>query len=60
MKLMVSDYEVTMASQDSNSEFFVKFIGPKDSPYEEVSISCFKVAITCRGSLATVSLLSHA
>ena len=35
---MVSNYEVTMASQDSNSEFFVKFLGPKDSPYEEVSI----------------------
>ncbi len=39
MKLLVSDYEVVMAHQDSNQEFFVKFTGPKDSPYEEVSRS---------------------
>ena len=37
MKLLVSDYEVVMASEDSNNEFFVKFNGPKESPYEEVS-----------------------
>ena len=40
MKLMVSDFEVVMAEHPSNSfasEFFVKFQGPKDSPYEEVS-----------------------
>jgi ubiquitin-protein ligase len=39
MKLMVSDFEVVMAEHPSNSfasEFFVKFQGPKDSPYEEV------------------------
>eukprot|EP00163_Fabomonas_tropica_P005655 TRINITY_DN1527_c0_g1_i1.p1 TRINITY_DN1527_c0_g1~~TRINITY_DN1527_c0_g1_i1.p1 ORF type:complete len:182 (-),score=29.47 TRINITY_DN1527_c0_g1_i1:293-838(-) len=33
MKLMMSDYEVNMA-EDTLSEFFVKFHGPKDSPYE--------------------------
>jgi len=33
MKLMMSDYEVTMAD-DSVTEFFVKFRGPKESPYE--------------------------
>lgn len=33
MKLMMNDYEVTMAD-DSVSEFFVKFKGPKDSAYE--------------------------
>jgi len=31
-KLMMSDYEVTMAS-DSLTEFYVKFFGPKESPY---------------------------
>ena len=39
MKLMVSDFEVFMAEQPSASfasEFFVKFHGPKDSPYEAV------------------------
>jgi len=33
MKLMMSDYEVTMSS-DSVTEFVVKFHGPKESPYE--------------------------
>jgi len=33
MKLMMSDYEVTMAD-DSVTEFTVKFRGPKESPYE--------------------------
>ena len=37
MKLLVSDYEVQMASESSNNEFLVKFQGPKDSPYEGVS-----------------------
>ncbi|KYQ91687.1 putative E2 [Tieghemostelium lacteum] len=32
-KLMMSDYEVTM-SGDSMTEFYVKFFGPKDSPYQ--------------------------
>jgi len=33
MKLMMSDYQVTL-SDDSVSEFQVKFFGPKDSPYQ--------------------------
>ncbi|KAL0490523.1 ubiquitin conjugating enzyme E24 [Acrasis kona] len=33
MKLMMSDYKVMMEG-DSTSEFFVKFHGPKDTPYE--------------------------
>lgn len=37
MKLLVSDFEVEMASESSNNEFLVKFCGPKDSPYEGVS-----------------------
>jgi hypothetical protein len=39
MKLMVSDFEVVMSENPSGSfasEFFVKFQGPKESPYEEV------------------------
>ena len=42
MKLMVSDFEVVMAETPSSSfasEFYVKFQGPKESPYEEVSRS---------------------
>jgi ubiquitin-conjugating enzyme E2 H len=34
LKLMSSDYEVTMGDSDSPKDFFVKFHGPKDSPYE--------------------------
>jgi ubiquitin-conjugating enzyme E2 H len=34
MKLVMADYEVEMASEDSNAEFYVKFRGPKDTPYE--------------------------
>ena len=37
MKLLVSEYEVTLTNEQSNSEFVVKFFGPKDSPYEGVS-----------------------
>eukprot|EP01001_Neometanema_parovale_P009415 NODE_5657_length_922_cov_97.301627_g5434_i0.p1 GENE.NODE_5657_length_922_cov_97.301627_g5434_i0~~NODE_5657_length_922_cov_97.301627_g5434_i0.p1 ORF type:complete len:205 (+),score=21.65 NODE_5657_length_922_cov_97.301627_g5434_i0:81-695(+) len=33
MKLMISDYEVTTQG-DSACEFWVKFHGPKDTPYE--------------------------
>jgi len=33
MKLMMSDYKVTMAD-DSVTEFVVRFNGPKESPYE--------------------------
>mmetsp|Transcript_3316 Transcript_3316/g.5818 ORF Transcript_3316/g.5818 Transcript_3316/m.5818 type:complete len:200 (+) Transcript_3316:593-1192(+) len=34
MKLMMADYEVQMADDDRVGEFFVKFKGPKDTPYE--------------------------
>lgn len=37
MKLLVSEYEVHLANENSNSEFLVKFSGPKDSPYEGVT-----------------------
>ncbi|GAQ88747.1 Ubiquitin-protein ligase [Klebsormidium nitens] len=33
MKLMMSDYKVEMIN-DGMSEFFVEFLGPKESPYE--------------------------
>jgi len=38
MKLLVSEYEVHLVNEANNSEFIVKFFGPKDSPYEEVNI----------------------
>jgi len=34
MKLMMSDHEVSMGNEDSSSDFYVKFHGPKDSPYD--------------------------
>jgi len=34
MKLMMSDFEVQMVEEDTMSDFYVKFHGPKDSPYE--------------------------
>lgn len=35
MKLMMSDYDVLLGDTDkSQQEFFVKFLGPPDSPYE--------------------------
>jgi ubiquitin-conjugating enzyme E2 H len=37
MKLLVSEYEVTLTNENTNSEFIVKFFGPKESPYEGVS-----------------------
>ena len=37
MKLLVSDYKVQVVNEALNNEFIVKFIGPKDSPYEGVS-----------------------
>ena len=49
MKLMVSEYDVTLAAAaDSmsaqnklSSEFFVKLKGPAESPYEGVSLLTF-------------------
>lgn len=37
MKLLVSEYDVHVVNEATNSEFIVKFNGPKDSPYEGVS-----------------------
>jgi ubiquitin-protein ligase len=39
MKLLVSEYEVQMADENSSitNELIVKFQGPKESPYEDVS-----------------------
>uniref|UniRef100_A0A7S4NHR1 UBC core domain-containing protein n=1 Tax=Paramoeba aestuarina TaxID=180227 RepID=A0A7S4NHR1_9EUKA len=34
MKLMMSDYEVVLVDEGNMSEFYVKFHGPKESPYE--------------------------
>jgi ubiquitin-conjugating enzyme E2 H len=34
MKLMMSDFEVAMGDTDSAKDFYVKFRGPKDTPYE--------------------------
>lgn len=34
MKLMMSDYQVQMDSEDSRNDFYVKFRGPKDTSYE--------------------------
>jgi len=35
MKLMMSNYEVTMADERNSFEFYVNFKGPKESAYEE-------------------------
>eukprot|EP00182_Erythrolobus_australicus_P003815 CAMPEP_0185834070 /NCGR_PEP_ID=MMETSP1353-20130828/4229_1 /TAXON_ID=1077150 /ORGANISM="Erythrolobus australicus, Strain CCMP3124" /LENGTH=193 /DNA_ID=CAMNT_0028532423 /DNA_START=229 /DNA_END=810 /DNA_ORIENTATION=+ len=34
MKLMMADYDVQLCDDDRIGEFFVKFHGPKDTPYE--------------------------
>jgi ubiquitin-conjugating enzyme E2 H len=34
MKLMMSDYEVSLGEAASPNDFYVKFYGPKNSPYE--------------------------
>eukprot|EP00499_Haloplacidia_sp_CaronLabIsolate_P006676 CAMPEP_0196769682 /NCGR_PEP_ID=MMETSP1104-20130614/686_1 /TAXON_ID=33652 /ORGANISM="Cafeteria sp., Strain Caron Lab Isolate" /LENGTH=186 /DNA_ID=CAMNT_0042139781 /DNA_START=71 /DNA_END=631 /DNA_ORIENTATION=- len=33
MKLMMSDFEVSLANEDDPSDFFVRFEGPEDTPY---------------------------
>ncbi len=38
MKLMMSNYEVVVPNEQNSSEFYVNFKGPKESPYEEVSL----------------------
>lgn len=37
-KLLVKNYDVKIIDEKTNSEFFVKFEGPINSPYEGVSI----------------------
>lgn len=37
MKLLVSEYDVTLPNESNLSEFIVNFPGPKESPYEGVS-----------------------
>jgi ubiquitin-conjugating enzyme E2 H len=34
MKLLMSNYEVTLPDENNHNEFYVLFDGPKDSPYE--------------------------
>ncbi len=36
MKLMMSNYEVTMTDQGNQNDFYVVFKGPKESAYEGV------------------------
>ena len=38
MKLLMSNYEVTITDENNPNDLFVLFDGPKDSPYEGVSI----------------------
>jgi ubiquitin-protein ligase len=37
MKLMMSDYEVSLADENNSSDLYVIFKGPKDSAYEDVN-----------------------
>lgn len=37
MKLMMSNYEVSLADENNTNDLYVIFHGPKDSPYEGVS-----------------------
>jgi hypothetical protein len=39
MKLMMSNYEVTVPNEQNSSEFYVNFHGPKESSYEGVTIN---------------------
>lgn len=36
MKLMMSNYEVSLTEENNLNDFNVIFSGPKDTPYEEV------------------------
>jgi len=38
-KLMVSEYNVQVVGEGVNAEMLVAFKGPKDSPYEKVSMN---------------------
>jgi len=35
MKLMMSNYDVTLTEENNSNDFYVVFHGPKDTPYEE-------------------------
>ena len=41
MKLMMSNYDVTLTEQNKNNDFHVIFFGPKDTPYEEVNLKYY-------------------
>ena len=56
MKLLVSDYQVQVINEALNNEFIVKFCGPKDSPYEGVSIPLFSYHFLFDFSFPTFSL----
>ena len=38
MRLMMSNYEVTITDEEKRYDFYVSFKGPKDSAYEGVSL----------------------
>ncbi len=38
MKLIMSNYEVKLAEEGNQNDFYVSFEGPKESPYEGVKI----------------------
>ena len=37
MKLLMSNYEVTLTDEEKHNDLYVLFHGPKDSPYEGVN-----------------------
>ena len=58
MKLLVSEYEVVVQStskEGDNREFYVKLLGPINSPYEGVSSS-----LTFQSLLGDLDSASHA
>jgi ubiquitin-conjugating enzyme E2 H len=38
MKLLMSNYEVSIPDEQNRNDFYVIFNGPKESPYESVSL----------------------
>ena len=39
MKLMMSNYEVNLSDENNSNDLMIIFPGPKDSPYEGVSLN---------------------
>ena len=39
MKLLMSNYEVSLTDETNKNDMYVLFHGPKDSPYEGVRIN---------------------